>query len=240
MVQGRTWYDEDVFWKLVRGTADDLGFAGAIDQVDPLRSELEETLWQLLAGRTAALARHLSRSRARRIALIGGGVAIGLVAGGLAAPVVGGALGGSMGLSGVAATNAGLAALGGGSLASGGFGIAGGTMLIQAMAAASGAGVAVGGGALAGRLGDVSADALAAELAQTVVVVEHVVLGSMNDVRLAKQICDSLEEALRDHEAALESLGEAGKKAKGGVGRKCELLDRAVIEILVMIEMHQS
>jgi hypothetical protein len=39
---------------------------------------------------------------------------------------------GSMGLSGAAATNAGLALLGGGSIASGGFGIAGGTALLTA------------------------------------------------------------------------------------------------------------
>ena len=39
-----------------------------------------------------------------------------------------------MGLSGAAATSAGLAALGGGALAAGGAGVAGGTMLIQAVA----------------------------------------------------------------------------------------------------------
>ena len=39
--------------------------------------------------------------------------------GGLAAPFIGGAIGSAMGLSGAAATSAGLAALGGGSLASG-------------------------------------------------------------------------------------------------------------------------
>ncbi len=37
-----------------------------------------------------------------------------------------------MGLSGIAATNAGLALLGGGSIASGGFGIIGGTALLTA------------------------------------------------------------------------------------------------------------
>ena len=57
------------------------------------------------------------------------------VTGGTASPIVisiGTWLGGLMGLSGIAATNAGLALLGGGSIASGGFGIAGGTALLTA------------------------------------------------------------------------------------------------------------
>src|SRR5205807_1108169 len=60
-------------------------------------------------------------------------------AGGL--PVVGGWIGSTfMGLSGAAATSAGLAALGGGSLAAGGLGMAGGTMVVAGSAAAAGAG----------------------------------------------------------------------------------------------------
>lgn len=53
------------------------------------------------------------------------------VAAAAAAPAIGGIIGVKLlGLSGAAATNAGLAALGGGSLAAGGFGMAGGTTLI--------------------------------------------------------------------------------------------------------------
>jgi hypothetical protein len=55
--------------------------------------------------------------------------------GGAASPIVAGFgswIGGMMGLSGIAATNAGLALLGGGSIASGGFGIIGGTALLTA------------------------------------------------------------------------------------------------------------
>lgn len=51
----------------------------------------------------------------------------------MAAPAIGGAIGTSMGLSGAAATNAGLASLGGGSLAAGGFGMAGGTAIVTAL-----------------------------------------------------------------------------------------------------------
>jgi len=69
-------------------------------------------------------------------ALIAGAIGTTIfVTGGTASPIVAGIgtwLGGLMGLSGAAATNAGLALLGGGSIASGGFGIAGGTALLTA------------------------------------------------------------------------------------------------------------
>jgi len=69
-------------------------------------------------------------------ALVAGAVGTAIfVTGGTASPIVisiGTWLGGLMGLSGIAATNAGLALLGGGSIASGGFGIAGGTALLTA------------------------------------------------------------------------------------------------------------
>ncbi len=56
-----------------------------------------------------------------------------------AAPAVGGAVGSSLlGFSGIAATNAGLAAIGGGSLVAGGFGMAGGAAVIGATGAALG------------------------------------------------------------------------------------------------------
>ena len=67
------------------------------------------------------------------VALIVGAVIF--FTGGTASPIVvgfGSWIGGMMGLSGIAATNAGLALLGGGSIASGGFGIIGGTALLTA------------------------------------------------------------------------------------------------------------
>jgi hypothetical protein len=70
---------------------------------------------------------------------IGGGAVL-AATGGLAAPLIGGAIGTSLlGLSGAAATSAGLAFLGGGSLAAGGFGMAGGIALVTAALGASGA-----------------------------------------------------------------------------------------------------
>lgn len=72
--------------------------------------------------------------------IIAGALAIGsgalvFFSGGVASPLVAGVgswIGGMMGLSGAAATNAGLALLGGGSLASGGLGVAGGAALLTA------------------------------------------------------------------------------------------------------------
>ena len=62
----------------------------------------------------------------KKAAVVIGGGALGAVAiaftGGLAAPLIGSAIGASLGLSGAAATSAGLAALGGGALAAGGAG----------------------------------------------------------------------------------------------------------------------
>lgn len=67
------------------------------------------------------------------------------VTGGLAAPIIGGAIGAAMGLSGAAATSAGLAFLGGGAIAVGGAGMAGGTLAI------------IGGGAILGGVSGLTA-----------------------------------------------------------------------------------
>lgn len=72
------------------------------------------------------------------------GLAIVATGGMMAAPAIGGAIGSTfLGLSGVAATNAGLAALGFGSLASGGLGMAGGTMVVTAAGALLGTGLGI-------------------------------------------------------------------------------------------------
>ena len=80
-----------------------------------------------------------------------GGSALAFVTGGLAAPFVGTLIGTGMlgaGLTGAAATSAGLAALGGGSLAAGGGGMAAGAALVSGAAAVFGA-AAAGAGAAA-------------------------------------------------------------------------------------------
>ena len=83
-----------------------------------------------------------------------GGAALIALTGGLAAPAIGAAIGSGLGLSGAAATSAGLAALGGGALAAGGGGMAAGTSLIIGAGAAAGA--AAGGVAAAGAASSLS------------------------------------------------------------------------------------
>lgn len=80
----------------------------------------ESSFWSWVIGIGAALL-------ALAVVIFTGGTASPLVAG------IGSAIGGMMGLSGAAATSAGLALLGGGSLAAGGFGMAGGVVLINAI-----------------------------------------------------------------------------------------------------------
>lgn len=70
----------------------------------------------------------------RVAAIVGTGVAC-VATGGLAAPALGAVIGSSvLGLSGAAASSAGLAMLGGGALAAGGAGMAGGTALVAGVA----------------------------------------------------------------------------------------------------------
>lgn len=93
-------------------------------------------------------------NRAAKLAVAGTvGLAVAASLGLVVAPAVGGAIGSTfLGLSGAAATNAGLATLGLGSLAAGGIGIAGGNLVIAAAGGLLGS--AVGVMALSGYIGD--------------------------------------------------------------------------------------
>jgi len=101
---------------------------------DVLSNRLREDLKSSSAGS------HPSPKRWQRIAAmtIAGGVAL-AATGGLAAPALGGAIGTYfMGLSGAAATNAGLAFLGGGAVAAGGLGMTGGTIAVTTLLGVAG------------------------------------------------------------------------------------------------------
>ena len=113
------------------------------------RGVLEETLQQmrtsLRADHLPAIDKHVRPRLWRRARqgfgprqgfLVAGGVLAGCATAGIAAPAIGAAIGGSMGLTGAAATSAGLAWLGGGSIASGGVGMAGGTALLTMLGGA--------------------------------------------------------------------------------------------------------
>lgn len=103
--------------------------------LDLLGDNAEDTLEAIRRFKKAV--RRLSAasiSPALRLALVGGTVVLTIASGGIAT-AAGTFIGSTfMGLSGAAATSAGLAFLGGGSLAAGGFGMAGGTILIGAAA----------------------------------------------------------------------------------------------------------
>lgn len=106
------------------------GVAEGLAVLDPAYSvEVVEAIRGAHRKNSARLARK-SLSPYTTGALVLGGSAAGIMAGAVLAPAVGGAIGGAMGLSGAAATSAGLAFLGGGSLASGGFGMAGGILFV--------------------------------------------------------------------------------------------------------------
>jgi hypothetical protein len=84
---------------------------------------------------------YLPKSRSfKKIALI---TLFSIAGGFIAAPHLGAAIGAAMGLSGAAATSAGLAALGFGSVAAGGFGMAGGTVIVGALAGVVGGGTSL-------------------------------------------------------------------------------------------------
>lgn len=133
------------------------------------------------------------------------GVVLGLLTAGLAAPVVGAFIGGAMGLSGAAATSAGLALLGGGSLAAGGLGMAGGTALIAGVGGVVG-GTVGGGGAK--KLG-LSGRTIFAEAVKLDVLVNLVIKQSDRADEQARFVVMALEERLR---AVEEKLGQLAQK----------------------------
>lgn len=129
--------------------------------------------------------------------LAGGATALGVITGGLAAPLIGGAIGGAMGLSGAAATSAGLALLGGGSLAAGGMGMAGGAALVSGALGAA-AGSATGG--ISWWKG-VGADEVLVESVKLEVVTEYLVVREQGDNEKARLIVRTLEGRLETMEA---------------------------------------
>ncbi len=133
-----------------------------------------------------------NRARIRTTAKVGGAVVLGAVAlgatGFAAAPFIGTALGGAMGLSGAAATSAGLATLGGGALAAGGAGMAGGTLLVTGAAAASG-GLIVGGGTALFQLGSRQAQQ---ELRKMEVKFKVALFQTHAEIRVAQQFATRL------------------------------------------------
>lgn len=131
------------------------------------------------------------RTTAKRIAMI----TLFSVAGGLvAAPHIGAAIGAGMGLSGAAATAAGLASLGFGSVAAGGFGMAGGTLIV---------------GFVTGAIGGASSLATAASRVKSSPELEalklRISLGLMRHIRGAEFVGDELAARIEQKIDSLEA-----------------------------------
>lgn len=104
------------------------------------------------------------------------------------APALGAALGGAAGLSGVAATNFGLALLGGGSLAAGGAGVAGGMILVTGVSAGVGAVAATGASVML----SLGARGTRAELIKLQTTFKVVLLSSQTDRKKAQRVISDL------------------------------------------------
>lgn len=155
----------------------------------------------------AAVLRALSRRDVRwgRVAAVSAaGMALGAVTMGVAVPVIGAAVGGALGLSGAAATSAGLAALGGGSVAAGGFGMAGGTALLVGLGAVGGAGV----GATGSRIAEWNVARVVAEAAKLDVVTRLVLLDAEGDDAKARLVVQALQIRLDEVTATIAGLAE--------------------------------
>lgn len=120
------------------------------------------------------------------------GLVLGVATMGAAAPLIGAAVGSALGLSGAAATSAGLAFLGGGSIAAGGFGMAGGTALLTGVGAIGGASAAAVGSRLTGwTSGQVVVEAIKLD-----VVTRLVILDAEGDDEKARRVVEGLQARL--------------------------------------------
>jgi hypothetical protein len=165
--------------------------------VDAMPAPVEHELMREIDKKLAVAVRRLSRrevDKRKVVAVVAGGAAVGVLTGGLAAPLIGGAVGGAMGLSGAAATSAGLALLGGGSVAAGGLGMAGGTAIIAGTASVGAAGVGAAGTWLAGA----PPTDVVVESAKLEVLFEYLLVREERSEELQRLVVTRLQEQISD------------------------------------------
>ena len=144
--------------------------------------------------------------------LTAAGVGLGALTGGLAAPAIGAFIGSTVfGLTGAAATSAGLAALGGGSLAAGGFGMAGGTALVASVGGMAGASLL--GGASAGVRSGADEQRnliarLAIDLIKLQVLARIILIAELHDYEQVTVVVQKLKERKSEVDARLRELGQ--------------------------------
>lgn len=132
------------------------------------------------------------------------GLGIGAATAGFAAPAIGGVIGATLGLSGAAASSAGLAMLGGGSLAAGGFGMFGGTILVTGVGGVFAAGAA-GATARFSRIGSaqVVADAIKLDLLAKLVLAD----AQDHDQKL-RRVAEGLQSRINEFSEKINLLSE--------------------------------
>jgi len=154
-----------------------------------------------------ALMRQLRRKSIKwgRVAVVSAvGLGVGAATAGFAAPAIGGVIGASLGLSGAAASSAGLAMLGGGSVAAGGFGMFGGTVLVTGVGGVFAAGAA-GATARFSRMGSaqVVADAIKLDLLAKLVLAD----AHDHDQKL-RRVAEGLQSRINDFSAKINTLSD--------------------------------
>ncbi|PQP14020.1 hypothetical protein [Rhodococcus opacus] len=176
-----------------------------LDRADLNRMRDENTL----------LLRRLRRKSVHwgKVAVIGAaGLAAGVATGGWAAPMIGAAIGSAAGLTGAAATSAGLATLGGGAIAAGGFGVAGGTALVTGLGGIAGAGAAAAGARWTPwTTGQVVADAMRLDLIARCVLIEAENRDEKQR-RVVLSLQERLERVVADGERLLDRIRELSRE----------------------------
>jgi len=154
-----------------------------------------------------ALMRQLRRKSIKwgRVAMVSAvGLGVGVATAGAAAPAIGGLIGASLGLSGAAASSAGLAMLGGGTIAAGGFGMFGGTILVSGVGGVFGAGAA-GATARFSRIGSaqIAADAIKLDLLAKLVLAD----APDRDQKL-RRVAEGLQSRINEYSEKISLLTE--------------------------------
>lgn len=198
---------------------------------DARKASLETAVAQLpglgdgdFASATAeydALIKQLKRKSVRwgRVAAVSAvGLGLGVATAGLAAPVIGGAVGAALGLSGAAATSAGLALLGGGSIAAGGFGILGGTILVSGVGGVFAAGAA---GATV-RFSRMGAAAVVADAVKLDLLARLVLADAADHDQKLRRVAEGLQARINEFSESINLLTERIAQLKADKDRLSE------------------
>ena len=198
--------------------------------VDAMPAPVDHELMREIDKALTVAVRRLSRrevDKRKVVAVVAGGAAVGVLTGGLAAPLIGGAVGGAMGLSGAAATSAGLALLGGGSVAAGGLGMAGGTAIIAGTAGVGAAGVGAAGTWLAGA----PPTDVVVESAKLEVLFEYLLVREEKSDDLQRLVVTRLQEQISDLVTEINDLTSLVGGLKAASDERDELQVRLDEEI---------